>query len=67
MGTKERIAEALLNDPLTRDHAIEVIDDRGIVTLGGSVPSEEARHAAEIIARSQQGVINVINTLRIRA
>jgi osmotically-inducible protein OsmY len=66
-GIKERIAEALLEDPRTRDYGIEVIDDRGVVTLGGNVASEEVRQAAEMIVRQLPGVISVINTLRIRS
>jgi osmotically-inducible protein OsmY len=66
-GVKERISGALLEDPRTRDSAIEVIDDRGIVTLGGSVASQEVRQAAAVIARQQPGVISVINTLHIRS
>jgi osmotically-inducible protein OsmY len=58
-----RITAALADDPDTADIPIEVIVDRGIVTLEGVVPSFEIRAKAEQIARQTPGVVTVINDL----
>ena len=62
---RERVTEALVDDPRTADAAIEVIDDQGVVTLDGVVASNEVRKAAEQVARQQESVINVINDLEV--
>jgi osmotically-inducible protein OsmY len=59
------IANALLEDPRTGDAIIDVANDRGIVTLTGTVASEEIRQAAEEIARDNRGVITVVNELKV--
>lgn len=61
-----RIADALQNDPRTDEAAIEVINDRGVVTLAGEVDSHEIRVAATEIARAQPGVISVVSTIRVK-
>lgn len=62
-----RVTNELLNDPRTHDATtkIEVAADRGIVTLSGWVPNEETRQLAEEIARKAQGVISVVNELKV--
>ncbi|HZD55250.1 MAG TPA: BON domain-containing protein [Anaerolineales bacterium] len=59
------VANALLEDPRTEDAIIDVANDRGIITLTGTVASEEIRQAAEDIARDNQGVITVVNELKV--
>lgn len=61
----QRVANALLEDPRTEEAIIDVANDRGIITLTGTVQSEEIRRAAEEIARDQQGVISVVNELKV--
>ena len=61
----QRVANALLEDPRTEEEIIDVTNDRGIITLTGSVHSEETRQAAEEIARDDQGVISVVNALKV--
>ncbi|MCC9077853.1 BON domain-containing protein [Litorilinea aerophila] len=61
-----RVVAALQSDPRTSDEVIEVINDRRVITLSGTVNSEEARRAAEEIASNQPGVIAVINALEVR-
>jgi hypothetical protein len=56
---------ALLSDPRTELETIEVIDDRGVVTLKGTVGDPEVRHAAEEIAAGQSGVLSVTNALEV--
>ncbi len=65
-GVVARVTAALLEDPRTRLHTIEVSSDHGIVTLSGTVPTEEVKRAAEEIARRQKGVVTVINELRVQ-
>jgi osmotically-inducible protein OsmY len=61
-----RITDALQNDPRTDEAAIEVINDRGVITLAGEVDSRETREAAAEIARAQPGIISVVNTIRVK-
>lgn len=61
----ERVTEALANDPQTAQYAIEVIDENGLITLRGTVASEEDLIRAEEIARAQTGVLDVINELEV--
>lgn len=61
----QRVANALLEDPRTEEAIIDVANDRGMITLTGTVQSEEIRRAAEEIARDQQGVISVVNELKV--
>lgn len=61
----QRVANALLEDPRTEEAIIDVANDRGIITLTGTVDSEETRQAAEKIARDAQGVISVVNELKV--
>ena len=58
-----QIQSALLQDRTVEDYDIEVLDNNGIVTLRGRVPSREARDRAEEITREVAGVTTVINEL----
>ncbi len=58
-----QIESALLQDRLTQDYGIEVLDSNGVVTLRGVVPSREVRDKVEVIVRKIEGVTNVINEL----
>lgn len=62
-----RVSTRLSEDPRTAKYSanIEVSADRGMVTLTGSVPSEDVRDAAEEIARDTPGVISVITELKV--
>jgi len=61
----QRVTNALLEDPRTKETVFEVVNDRGIVTLTGTVDSDETRQAAEEIARQQTGVVSVVNELKV--
>lgn len=61
----QRVADALLEDPRTEQAIIDVANDRGIITLTGTVDSDEIRAAAEVITRKQQGVLTVVNELKV--
>jgi hyperosmotically inducible periplasmic protein len=58
-----QVESALLEDRLTEDSDIEVLDSNGVVTLRGTVPSREARDRAEALTREVTGVTTVINEL----
>jgi osmotically-inducible protein OsmY len=61
----QNVTEALLNDSRTKQAVIEVIDQRGMITLIGVVDSVETSRAAEEIARQQPAVVSVVNELKI--
>lgn len=59
------IERALLADPRTEFSAIDVIEDRGVITLEGTVDSSEARLVAAEIAAQHASVLSVTNNLRV--
>ena len=61
----DRVIEALMNDPRTKNAKIDVTDDRGTLTLRGMVEKVYIRDAAEEIARRQKGVLSVINEIKV--
>lgn len=62
----EKIREALSSAPETEDAVIEVIVDRGVVTLSGRVEDRETRQAAGEIAAKQADVVSVTNDLAVK-
>ena len=58
--------KALLNDSRTKEHGIEALDDNGLITLEGSVPSREVRETAETVVERVSGVASALNKLEIR-
>ena len=64
-GVSDRVLHALQNDPRTMEAVIDVSYQQGAVTLSGRVPTHEMREAAFEIARKQEGVITVINDLKV--
>lgn len=42
---------------------VEALEENGIITLNGSVPTREARDKVEAIVRKQKGVVSVINEI----
>lgn len=61
-----RVSMALMEDPQTSDAIIEVIDDRGVITLQGEVDDVETRDAAVALAGEQPGVISVVSSLQVK-
>jgi osmotically-inducible protein OsmY len=61
----KRVSTALDEDERTRDLPIEVIDEDGLVTLRGTVGSDEACEVAVEIAEEQEGVIEVVDELEV--
>ena len=64
--TKKKVIDALLNDERTQEAIIEVINDRGVVTLLGTVESHELAELAEELASQQEEVITVVNSLNVK-
>lgn len=60
---QHQVQAAFMNDPDVQDYDIEVLDNNGILTLRGTVPTRAARDRAEAIVRDMDGVMNVINEL----
>jgi osmotically-inducible protein OsmY len=56
-----RVQRALMDDSRTKDYAVEVMDNNGVIILRGAVPSREASTAVEMVAREVDGVVSVIN------
>jgi osmotically-inducible protein OsmY len=62
---EELVSEALLITDDISQAIFEIKHDDGIITLKGTVQSEQDRLAAEALARQQEGVVDVINRLHI--
>ena len=60
-----QISDALYKDSRTHKEVIEVGYNQGVVTLTGNVKNAAVIQAAEEIARSQPGVISVVNELKV--
>ncbi len=59
-----QIQAALKDDRDMEDYeGVEVLDNNGIITLRGAVPTRAARDRAEDLVRQMDGVVNVINEL----
>jgi osmotically-inducible protein OsmY len=63
---EKAVRDALLYDPRTNATGVRVTADEGVVELGGSVASLDAKRAAEQDARNTVGVWKVRNELRVR-
>jgi osmotically-inducible protein OsmY len=48
-----------------KSRKVDVDTKNGVVTLNGSVPSDVAKRAAEVIARDTDGVARVVNSLKV--
>ena len=62
---QQEVQTALMQDKLTGEYGIEVLDSNGVITLKGVVPSREVSERAEVIARDIDGVQGVINELEL--
>ena len=61
-----KVVAKLVADSKTPERTINVDVDKGVVTLRGTVPSEESREQAEAVAKSVSGVTEVQNRLAIK-
>jgi hypothetical protein len=62
----EEVSAALAEDPKTSASVIQVVYDRGVITLTGIVENEEAHASAEESARRHEGVVSVVNALEVQ-
>ena len=60
---QHQVQEALAEINALRGAQIDVLDNNGIVTLRGTIPTVDARERAEAIVRGTDGVVSVINEL----
>ncbi len=61
------VQSALLEDAELEGHAISARVTQRVVTLEGTVPSEEVKSRAETIASQALGVATVVNQIRVEA
>ena len=61
-----KVKAALIADPVTKAHEINVETFQGTVQLSGFVDSNEAKSRAVEVARNVEGVRNVKNSLQVR-
>jgi len=61
----KKVSAALNEDERTAKYGIEVIDQHGMVTLKGTVPSREVVEAAVEIAREQEGVVDIFDAMEV--
>jgi aspartyl/asparaginyl-tRNA synthetase len=62
---REHILAALKDDARTTEATVDVIGRQSVITLEGTVDSEEARRAAVEIASEQPEVVEVIDDLKV--
>lgn len=62
---QHQVQDALSEINELRGARIDVLNNNGIVTLTGIVPTVDARERAEAIVRRMDGVTNVINELNV--
>lgn len=62
-----RVRTALIGDPRTKSHQIEVTTNGGVVQLGGFVDNATNKTVAEQLAARVAGVTRVTNKLEVRS
>ena len=60
-----KVKSKLTADPEVAAHNIDVDTNEGVVTLSGRVASLDQKQEAEKLARKTDGVVRVINNLRV--
>ena len=62
---KKRVEENLDRDNDLSKFPIDVVDENGVITLAGEVPTQELARSADRIAHETEGVISVISNILI--
>jgi osmotically-inducible protein OsmY len=62
-GLQHQEQTELVEQRILEDEGSEVLDNKGVITLRGTVATVQARETAEAIVRSTNGVSNVINEI----
>lgn len=61
-----KVRDALIqHDSFKEDLKISVMENGGVITLRGEVPSREDKETAEMVAEAQNGVLSVVNELNV--
>lgn|SRR5512141_1866539 len=60
-----KVKTKLTADPEVAAHNIDVDTNEGVVTLSGRVANREQKREAEKLARDTEGVLRVINNLKV--
>ncbi len=60
-----RVNAALSDHDEIAEYPVEAVNDNGVITLSGKVPSDEIRDKAEEIAKDVEGVVEVVNDLTV--
>ena len=60
---KKKVEENLVRDNDLSKYPIDVLDENGVITLAGEVPTQELARSADRIARETEGVISVISNI----
>jgi osmotically-inducible protein OsmY len=60
---QHQIQAVFMDDREMRDYGIEVLDNNGIITLSGAVPTHATRDRADELVRNLGGVTSVINEI----
>ncbi|MFW6042247.1 MAG: BON domain-containing protein [Chloroflexota bacterium] len=60
----QRVEAALAADPRTSDVVVEVIEERGVITLKGEVGDPQTRETVQQVVAQVPGVLSVVNQLR---
>lgn len=63
---RESVQKALTDDSRTREAAIEILNENGIITLSGMVRHNKTSEAAESIVKDVDGVVSVVNEIQVR-
>lgn len=64
---EQKVQAALINDKRTKEAAIEVLNNNGVISLGGIVADNRISDAAESIVRGVNGVTSVVNEIQVAA
>lgn len=64
-GITAKVNTKLAADDRVKGSKVDVDTQKGVVTLTGNVDGEEAKAAAEEVARSVDGVTNVVNRITV--
>lgn len=58
-----QVQKAILEDQRIKEFGIEALDDNGVITLRGTVPSREVKKIADTVVESVEGVVDVVDAL----
>jgi osmotically-inducible protein OsmY len=62
---KEKVEENLASDVELGKFPLDVLEDNGVITLAGEVPTQELARSADRIANETEGVVSVISNILI--